>query len=167
MTPLPLVGAGQAVISAQHQRELVQVRLERGIAVEDRHVVTCFLERDGLVLVLRRSERVGTYRGRWAGVSGFLEPGTAPQDQAMRELREEVGLSDEDVQLVREGELLTVTDESLGRRWIVHPFRFRLLGNPQMQLDWEHVEMRWIPPAEIDQLETVPQLGEAWRRVAP
>lgn len=39
-------------------------------------VVTCFLlrrARDGdRILILRRSQRVGTYRGRWAGVSAYI-----------------------------------------------------------------------------------------------
>ncbi|ELK44964.1 translation initiation factor aIF-2B subunit alpha, partial [Haloferax sp. BAB-2207] len=37
------------------------------------HVVTVFLRHDGRVLLTRRSDAVGTYQGRWAGVSGYVE----------------------------------------------------------------------------------------------
>jgi len=45
--------------------------------MQEAKVVTCFLLRRAAagdeVLLLRRSQKVGTYRGRWAGVSGYLE----------------------------------------------------------------------------------------------
>lgn len=135
--------------------------------MEERHVVTCFLEHDGRVLVLRRSERVGTYRGRWAGVSGSIEPGATPLAQAYRELSEEAGLRAGDVELAAAGEPLVVVDEALQRRWIVHPFRFRLLRPERLRLDWEHTELRWIEPGELSGLDTVPMLAETWQRVAP
>ncbi|MFC6726725.1 initiation factor 2B, partial [Halobium palmae] len=37
------------------------------------HVVTAFLRHRGDVLLVRRSDEVGTYRGKWGGVSGFVE----------------------------------------------------------------------------------------------
>lgn len=135
--------------------------------MDERHVVTCFLEHDGRILVLRRSERVGTYRGRWAGVSGSIEPGVSPLEQAYQELAEELGLGPDDVELAAAGRPLTVPDEALQRRWIVHPFRFRLRHPERLRLDWEHTELRWIEPGELAGLDTVPMLAETWQRVAP
>ena len=94
--------------------------------MDERHVVTCFLEHDGKIMILRRSERVGTYRGKWAGVSGYIEPGSTPSQQAWTEIKEEAGLESDDVELVQEGETLEVVDAELGRKWIVHPVRFRV-----------------------------------------
>ena len=136
------------------------------MAMEERHVVTCFLEYESKILLLRRSERVGTYRGRWAGVSGYIEEGNSPYEQALEEIREETGLGDEDIQLVREGEPLEVIDEEIGRKWIVHPFRFRVIRPEKIKIDWEHTEMKWIDPEEMEQYETVPKLAETWERVA-
>jgi len=126
-----------------------------------------FLEHDGKVMILRRSERVGTYRGKWAGVSGYIEEGRTPSQQAWTEIREEVGLDADDVELVQEGEPLEVVDVDLGRKWIVHPFRFRVLKPEKIKIDWEHTEARWIAPEDIGRHETVPGLLEAWERVAP
>lgn len=134
--------------------------------MDERHVVTCFLERNGKIMILHRSGRVGTYRGKWAGVSGYIEEGNSALEQARTEIREEAGLDQEDVELVREGELVEVVDPRLGRKWIVHPLRFKVLRPDKITIDWEHTEAKWIDPEEIAQHETVPNLYETWQRVA-
>ena len=132
-------------------------------------VVTCFLLRPtpqgDRVLLLRRSQQVGTYRGRWAGVSGYLE--ADPLEQAYREIGEETGLERGDVHLLGRGEPLEVTDPEAGIEWIVYPFLFEVLAPERLRLDWEHQEARWVPPEEVPSYETVPSLAEALARVYP
>ena len=133
-------------------------------------VVTCFLLRrtsaGDEVLLLRRSQQVGTYRGRWAGVSGYLEE-AVPLAQAYREVEEEAGLAREEVSLLRAGEPLEVLDAEADRRWIVHPFLFEVRPDAEVLVDWEHTEARWVRPEEVFAFETVPQLAEALARVYP
>ena len=129
-------------------------------------VVTCFVTHGDRVLVLKRSKRVGTYRGAWAGVSGYLESVPA-LEQAWIELHEEIGLGREALSLVTEGSPFRVKDDHLDKVWLVHPFRFALLRNVELELDWEHVEMRWIHPEKIRELDTVPGLWDAWLQVLP
>ena len=129
----------------------------------EKQVVTCFLESDGEILILRRSERVGSYQGRWAGVSGFVE--TTPDEQAMAEIREETGLNEVDIRLVKKGEPLPVEDEQLGIRWIVNPYLFHIADRGKVKIDWEHKEAKWIKPEEISDFQTVPRLKEALARV--
>lgn len=131
-----------------------------------RAVVTSFLESDGKILLLRRSDRVRTYPGRWAGVSGSIEPDRTPEQQARVEIREETGLTDSDVRLVAIGEPLAIDDATTGYQWIVHPFRFVVLHPDRIRLDWEHVELRWIDPADLASYPTVPNLIETWQRVS-
>ena len=131
----------------------------------DRHVVTAFLHRAGHVLLLRRSGEVSTFRGRWAAVSGGLERGVAPIDQALREIREETGL--EAAQLSFECAGAALVAEGHGWRFIVHPFRFRMGVEADPRLDWEHSEQVWADPEDIDDATSVPRLRETWRRVAP
>jgi 8-oxo-dGTP pyrophosphatase MutT (NUDIX family) len=137
-----------------------------GGVMEERHVVTCFLEHEGKIPLLRRSKRVGTYKGRWAGVSGYIEKGNTPLEQAFVEIGEEAGLSAEDLELVKQGEPLAVSDEELGRKWVVHPFRFKVKTPDKIAIDWEHTEIRWIDAEDINKYETVPNLKETWERVA-
>ena len=131
--------------------------------LEERRVVTCFLEADGEILLLRRSEQVGSYQGRWAGVSGYIE--ATADEQALIEIGEETGLFGEDLRLIKRGQPLTVEDEKLGVSWVVHPYLFRVKGRSRLKIDWEHQEISWIKPEEIDNYQTVPMLKEALARV--
>lgn len=135
------------------------------------HVVTTFLlrrdaGRDEMLLV-RRSPRVRTYRGAWAGISGYVEPGVTPLEQAYTELREETGLERGDLTLLRAGEPIAVDDAKSGLSWVVHPFLFALNNTAQIRTDWEATEHRWISPADIAGYETVPKLAEALAAVYP
>jgi 8-oxo-dGTP diphosphatase len=131
----------------------------------EKHVVTCFLESDGEVLILRRSQQVGSYQGRWAGVSGYVE--ATPDEQALTEIREETGLQPEDVQLLRKGDTLTIEDGELGIRWLVHPYLFHVNDRGKIRTDWEHLEARWVLPKEIGEFTTVPRLKETLDSVYP
>lgn len=131
----------------------------------DRQVVTSFLEHRGRVLLLRRSERVGSYGGLWAGVSGGIDAGRTPLEQALVEIGEETGLAPEDLRFVASGDPFEVVDLGVARRWHIHPFRFEALRPDKLRLDWEHSEARWVRPTEIGSFQTVPGLDEALRRV--
>ncbi|MBI2165388.1 MAG: NUDIX pyrophosphatase [Chloroflexi bacterium] len=126
-----------------------------------RQVVTAFLEHQGQILLLKRSQRVGTFRGRWAGVSGGIPEGVRPLSQALREIEEEVGLPELQVELLRSGDPVVVTDEE-DHQWLVHPFLFRIGDPSQVLLDWEHTESRWVKPEEIARFHTVPGLKQTW-----
>ncbi len=127
------------------------------------YVVTCFLESEGKILVLLRSNQVGTYRGKWGGVAGFLE--STPEVQAETEIREETGLQPSDVTLIKTGAPLTIEDKELNRQWVVHPFLFHVQNPSKIRIDWEHREMKWIEPGELGRLDTVPGLKEAYQMV--
>ena len=130
------------------------------------HVVSCFLLRTDMdqprLLIVRRSQRVGSYIARWAGISGFLEAGVTPDEQAYTEIREETGLQREQVRMLKRGFVVEHEDASIGRHWFIHPFLFEALHPDAIALDWEATEMRWIAPSEIGDYETVPKLEEAY-----
>ncbi len=129
----------------------------------ERNVVTCFLQSGGEILILRRSEKVGSYRGRWAGVSGYIE--NTPDEQALVEISEETGLSGKEIELVKKGEPLAVEDKEMGVKWVVHPYLFLIKDREKIKIDWEHKELKWIKPSEIDDYQNVPMLKEALQRV--
>ena len=133
--------------------------------MEETHVVTCFLENQGKILLLCRSGQVGSYTQRWAGISGYIEAGRSPLEQAWQEIQEEAGLSQPEVRLLKEGLPFEVMDATLGKKWVVHPFRFQVKEPERIQIDWEHSEYRWIEPENIKTFPTVPGLYEAWEKV--
>jgi len=127
------------------------------------HVVTCLLRHDAEILLTRRSDAVGTYQGRWAGVSGYVEGDPADAlDDARREIREEVGRTD--ARLVRRGSPLDVVDGD--REWTVHPFLFSL-SDRAIDPNEELAATEWAPPTAMLRRETVPGLWTAYRGVGP
>ena len=130
------------------------------------HVVSCFLLRTDMdqprMLIVRRSQRVGSYHARWAGISGFLETAVTPDEQAYTEIREETGLQGKQVRLLKRGVVIEHEDASIGRHWYIHPFLFEVLAPDAITLDWEATEMCWINPSELQHYETVPKLEEAY-----
>lgn len=130
------------------------------------HVVTCFLMRSDTpeprMLIVQRSQRVGSYHGHWAGISGFVEPGITPDEQAFTEIREETSLQREQVRMLRRGAVVEHSDAELGRHFFIHPFLFAVATPEAIQTDWEAVNMRWIAPDELKNYETVPKLPEVY-----
>lgn len=131
----------------------------------EKHVVTAFLEWDGRILILRRSDKVGTYQSKWAGISGYLEKGNTPLQQVIIEIQEETGLSGAEVSLYKEGDCLEITDEKIDTRWVVHPFRFKVKNGERIKIDWEHTDYEWIKPEDLAEYETVPNLVGTWGRL--
>jgi 8-oxo-dGTP diphosphatase len=135
-------------------------------ALRPTHVVTSFLLRTDMaearILIVHRSQRVGTYHAQWAGISGFVEPNTTPEEQAYTEIREETGLQREQVRLLKRGAVVELVDPSVGRHWYIHPFLFEALAPEAIHTDWEATEMRWITPSELASYPTVPKLLEVY-----
>lgn len=135
------------------------------------HVVTVFLRHDAAILLLKRSEAVGTYQGRWGGVSGYVDAGTQDPSPdtvdaaATQEIAEETGLSGA-VTLVRRGSPVQMTDADVGREWIVHP---RLYDCTSRAVDPNHetTEWAWVMPPAMFRRDTVPGLWDAYQAVAP
>ena len=134
------------------------------------HVVTSFLLRRDAgkekVLLLRRSDRVGSFPRRWAGVSGYIEE-APPLGQAMTEIREETGLIESDVVLLNQGRSVRTPDPGSDCIWVVHPFLYLVVWPDRVRLDWEHTESRWIKPSSLDRFDTVPNLRSALEQVYP
>jgi 8-oxo-dGTP diphosphatase len=131
-------------------------------------IVTAFIEYQGKVLLLRRSQNVKIMRGKWAGVSGYIETSEGPLLRALKEIEEETGLTKENIQVLSEGKPLEADDNMRPEyiTWIVHPFYFRTNSNA-INLDWEHDHYEWINPQEIENYDTVPCLKEALDEVYP
>ncbi len=132
--------------------------------MDERAVVTVFLRNRGQVLLLKRSEEVGSYSGRWGAVAGHSEGD--PETAARQEIEEETGIDPRSVTLVRRGDPFEVDDPDLGIRWSITPFLF---DSPtrDIETDWESVATEWVHPPAIRTRETVPDLWTSYDRVRP
>jgi 8-oxo-dGTP pyrophosphatase MutT (NUDIX family) len=116
------------------------------------------------ILIVRRSDKVGSYRGRWAGISGFIEKNEKPLETALKEIGEETGLTKDKIVLLKSGKKFEVRDEDLKKIWIVHPFLFET-RTEEIAIDMEHEEYEWIRPSELANYDTVPELERSLRNV--
>lgn len=123
--------------------------------VAEKHVVTCIVRNKGRILLLQRSDKVGSYRGQWAGVSGYVERGEEEEVAARRELEEEIGRGKASLakriepQRFREGDVV----------WCVHAFLFDVKDR-SVRIDWEHQSLEWVVPEDVAKYRTVPGLRE-------
>ncbi|GEM_PF-287011 len=137
-------------------------------------VVTAFLERNGQALLVLRGQEVGTHRGSWSGVSGYLDwpvrwlrtliecgPGRAALRQVKQEILEETGIEPKSLRLVHSGNEVAGVDPKHRREWRVRPFLFHLADGVEPRLDWENIECAWVPPSFLRQAQVVPRLEEA------
>ena len=132
--------------------------------MEYKEVVTSFLQKGQLILLLQRSNQVGTYQGNWAAVSGFLEENENPLDRAKIEINEEIGLTSADIRLIRTGDLLRAYDQKKSTVWIVHPFLFET-NRSAIRVNWENSLYKWVDPDELANYETVPSLIQTFDRI--
>ena len=120
------------------------------------------INNDGKLLILKRSEKVRTYKGLWEGIAGYIEDNEKPFETALKEINEEVGLEKDKVRLIKTYGPINISDNYKGDNydWEIYVFIFIIKKNSKIKIDWEHIEKRWILPAEIWDYETVPYLKE-------
>ncbi|NHI03846.1 hypothetical protein DYY67_0916 [Candidatus Nitrosotalea sp. TS] len=64
-------------------------------------IVTSFLVHNDKYLILKRSEKVKSMKGLWAGVSGIIEGNEEPLYRAKREILEEIGIEENKITLLK------------------------------------------------------------------
>lgn len=104
------------------------------------------------VLLIRRAQ-TRLYPGLWQCVTGKVEPGERILDAALREVSEETGLSDADLEIVFDtditnwfhaADLDTILCETV--------FAARVRPDAKVVLSDEHDAFLWLPPAEAKEL---------------
>jgi 8-oxo-dGTP pyrophosphatase MutT (NUDIX family) len=118
-------------------------------------IVLAVVQCGGQICIARRSVRVGTARGLWSVVTGYLEPDTDPLSQVITELREELGLVPPDVVLVRRLAPVPLTSAASGKQFLVYPFLFECVASEGIVLNWEHDEVQWVDPSWLDSADCV------------
>jgi translation initiation factor 2B subunit (eIF-2B alpha/beta/delta family) len=80
---------------------------------------------------------------------------------------EETTLSvSEDIHLLRRGKPFSFIDHELRTKWTVYPFAWELQpGAKPIKLDWEHTEVKFVKPVDLDKYDHVPLLEVGMHRV--
>ena len=128
-------------------------------------VLVCFVRCNGKILLLKRSEKVRTYQGKWNTVTGYLDELQSLRTKILKELHEELRIQEKDIVSLIFGKPYIFFDMSLQKTWIIHPALADLREVPSLVLDWEHTEYVWILPEELLHFDIVPRLEESLYRV--
>lgn len=118
-------------------------------------VATVFVKYGGEILLLKRGDKVSTYRGKWNTVAGYLDEVKPLREKVLEELGEEAGIGVELVSSMRFGEPYKSKDDIVGKTWLIYPVLVELSRKPEIKMDWEHTEYRWIRPDEVGEFDTV------------
>ena len=118
-------------------------------------VVVVFVEYDGKILFLKRSDKVQTYKGKWNTVAGYMDEIRPIREKVLGELREELNLNEADISKLCIGEAYEEADDEIDKVWLITPAIVKLKKAPKIKIDWEHTEYRWIKPEEIKDYDSV------------
>jgi|TARA_B110000014_G_C20112400_1_gene586348 8-oxo-dGTP pyrophosphatase MutT (NUDIX family) len=121
-------------------------------------IVTSFLSFNDKILILKRSEKVKSMKGLWAGISGIIENNEIPLNRAKIEIFEEVGITDKHIKLLKSNNELTIeSPQYKNHQWVIFPFLFQT-DKSEIKLNWENSEFQWINIEQLKEFDTVPNL---------
>jgi len=121
-------------------------------------IVTSFIKDNEKLLILKRSNKVKSMKGLWAGISGIIENNEPPLQRAKIEIFEEAGIIEKDITLIKSAEEMRINSPQYeNHEWELFPFLFES-KNPTIKLNWENSEFKWINVEELENYETVPSL---------
>lgn len=113
---------------------------------------------EGRMLVLRRAPGMSYQPGSWDLPGGHLVIGELMEECLAREIEEETGLA---VEIER---LLGVHNSIGPYVQVIYACAPRAVSHEIRLRPWEHVESRWVAPAELAELELIPYLEGIIRR---
>jgi 8-oxo-dGTP pyrophosphatase MutT (NUDIX family) len=120
-------------------------------------------------LLLKRSDKVGNHRNLWSNIAGYMQLGVPLERLMCVELEEETGIKEEHIvndscEMIDYCELIVDgTGKDYGPNTVWRHFlgTLELSSKPDVELDWEHSEHRWLKPSQLDEIrhEMCPYLG--------
>ena len=121
-------------------------------------IVTSFIKNNDKFLILRRSNKVKTMKGLWAGISGVIEKDEEPIKRAKIEIYEELGITEDKIKFLKASSKMNVhSPQYENHEWEIFPFLFEA-KDPIIKLNWENSEYKWVTIDELGIYQTVPSI---------
>lgn len=128
-------------------------------------VIIVFLKYDDKILLLKRSKKVSTYKEKWNSVAGYLDELKPLQVKALEEIKEELGVDESHISLITIGKSCKFTDIKANKTWIICPVLAECKKEPDIKLDWEHTEYKWVRTESLKNFDTIPHLAKSLENV--
>jgi 8-oxo-dGTP diphosphatase len=118
---------------------------------------------DEKILLLKRSDKIGAYKGKWDSIWWFIDEEKPADQKISEEIHEELWITPDEIQSIHKGRIHVMMDKEMGRARINYPVLVTLQHEPKIQLDRENSEYQWITPDEIIKFDTVPELEKSYQ----
>lgn len=129
------------------------------------NVMTAILRRkDGKVMIVKRSQKEGTYAGYWHGIGGYLKKSESPNKTAVREIKEEMGIENKFVKFIKQAKLIRIDDTKYDKDWRIFYLLFDT-KKTKVRFNWETDKVKWIWPKDISKYKTVPKVKIGLKRL--
>jgi 8-oxo-dGTP pyrophosphatase MutT (NUDIX family) len=117
-------------------------------------VVNCIVRYRGKILVVKRNSDMRLYPNCWNGISGFLDDNKSLKEKVREELKEETGISKNQIKSIKLEKIFDLEDPNYKKTWIVHPILVDVKTD-KIHLDWEAQDYKWISPKDIKNMKFV------------
>ena len=86
---------------------------------------------------------------------GFLDDNQSIEDKAREELREELGITDNDIVSLKRGQVVIDEAPDYKKTWLIVPVLAEV-NTDKFTLDWEAQQGEWFTPEGLRKLDFVP-----------
>ncbi len=118
-------------------------------------VINCVVKHGDKILIVKRSSDMKFYPGWWNCIGGFLDDDKSLEEKVKEEIKEEIGIEENDIISIKLGEIFDFDDPELRKTWIIHPVLAEVKTD-KVILDWEAEDYRWVRPDELAGFEITP-----------
>jgi len=118
-------------------------------------VINCLVKYKNKFLLVQRNKSLNFYPGLWNGISGFLDDKRSLEQKAKNEIKEELGISSNNIKKIRLGKVFDQEERKYGKTWIVHPVLVEI-NTDRIKLDWEAKKYKLVSLIETRKLKLVP-----------
>ncbi len=123
-------------------------------------------EADRLEILLIRRSGTRIFPGLWQCVTGGVEPGERVPMAAIREVEEETGFRQRDVEAWYDlDQVAPFFDEGVDGIVVSAIFAVRVRADAEARTSHEHDGARWVPAAEAPAIAVWPSYAESIRRI--
>lgn len=126
--------------------------------MQQRVVTGGFIFKNGKFLIVKRAENDTFYPNYWEIPGGKVEYGEEPDNGALRELEEEVGLK---VKLISPISVINYGDLVKDIQYIQINYLCKIEGEQEVKLSEEHSGYKWVTFSELENYNMHPDMKKA------
>jgi alpha-beta hydrolase superfamily lysophospholipase/8-oxo-dGTP pyrophosphatase MutT (NUDIX family) len=112
-------------------------------------------DKKGSILIIKRSQKVGTHKGLWHGIGGYVSPGEPAVKTARREAEEELGINSRYLRLIKKADPYKFYEKEYDKDWKVTPILMESAAK-KIKLNWEADKYLWVWPNRLTNYIKIP-----------